>query len=92
MKKQTHTWTNYMPLLVAVITVIGMITVGAFNIYQNQKAIEVDLEWIKDNAKETKSEIEKLRHSVNISDDSINDIFMELLDRLEEYKKDRKGG
>src|SRR3990167_1825311 len=100
MKKQTHARTNYIPLLIAVLTVTGTITVGVFNILNNQNAIDVNLKWLKDEAKDTKIkleniskdisginlEIEKLRHSVNISDTSINDIFMELLDRLETSK------
>ena len=64
-----------MPLLVAVITVIGTITIGVFNIYQNQKAIDVELKYIKE-------KLQKIEESVLKTDQGI--------DRLVEFLGDEK--
>ena len=66
---------DYIPLLIAVTTVIGTITVGAFNIYQNQKAIDVELKYIKE-------KLQKIENSVLKTDNGI--------DRLVEFLGDGK--
>ena len=91
MKKQTHTWTNYIPLLIAVVTVMGTIIGGVLTLVSNNKAMERDIAWLKENSKETKAEIVNLKHSINISDESMSDIFKEILDRLEADKVKKKG-
>ena len=92
MKKKPNPLLNYIPLLIAVITVMGTIIGGVLAVISNSKAVSVELEWIKKEVGETKAEIVNLKHSIDISDENSADIFKEILDRLEGYRKAKKGG
>ena len=97
MKKQTHARTNYIPLLITAVTVMGSITAGVLTILASNKPLERDIAWLKDNAKDTKSKVEnvientselkaeimKLKHSIDKTDDLSSDNFGEILGMLE---------
>lgn len=82
---------------------MGSITAGVLTILANNKPLERDIAWLKDNAKDTKSKVEnvienmtelkaeivKLKYSLEKTDNISSDNFGEIMGMLE--KMSNKG-